>query len=387
MIYHVKNLVRYIILLISIFLFFIINLMLINILPASLGGMLINETAQIAKSFLVPVFYYSLYNSMILSIFLYGFLLIDFDHVHKTSVRVLGLSITIIMVFFVVVILNPHRNDITIKSIQDGRLYLVNGVFFNYINEIPSVIDEESYETIISKLSKNEKSVITLHYLKNNYNNSYILNDKTDYVTLTKIRSILLSSGYLDDIKIYFKTVKKNSVGGVIISFNDSVLNFQELPFNFINDKLYLVIPDEKNTTLVFYKKNLLLNDISSLSLIYNLIESNKKIISIFFSHSRVNKILIWSVFAYILVTISSLIYNRNFPLLSIVFNILLLFFIYYFSDDIFTIIQLFYEYVVPEKVYKFRQIITVFFLFIPAFIFNLVRLLLLSSKGRRENV
>jgi len=119
MIYHVKNLVRYIILLISIFLFFIINLMLINILPASLGGMLINETAQIAKSFLVPVFYYSLYNSMILSIFLYGFLLIDFDHVHKTSVRVLGLSITIIMVFFVVVILNPHRNDITIKSIQD----------------------------------------------------------------------------------------------------------------------------------------------------------------------------------------------------------------------------------------------------------------------------
>jgi len=206
-------------------------------------------------------------------------------------------------------------------------------------------------------------------------------------VTLTKIRSILLSSGYLDDIKIYFKTVKKNSVGGVIISFNDSVLNFQELPFNFINDKLYLVIPDEKNTTLVFYKKNLLLNDISSLSLIYNLIESNKKIISIFFSHSRVNKILIWSVFAYILVTISSLIYNRNFPLLSIVFNILLLFFIYYFSDDIFTIIQLFYEYVVPEKVYKFRQIITVFFLFIPAFIFNLVRLLLLSSKGRRENV
>ncbi|OHD74936.1 MAG: hypothetical protein A2355_17410 [Spirochaetes bacterium RIFOXYB1_FULL_32_8] len=206
-------------------------------------------------------------------------------------------------------------------------------------------------------------------------------------MTLTKIRSILLSSGYLDDIKIYFKTVKKNSVGGVIISFNDSVLNFQELPFNFINDKLYLVIPDEKNTTLVFYKKNLLLNDISSLSLIYNLIESNKKIISIFFSHSRVNKILIWSVFAYILVTISSLIYNRNFPLLSIVFNILLLFFIYYFSDDIFTIIQLFYEYVVPEKVYKFRQIITVFFLFIPAFIFNLVRLLLLSSKGRRENV
>ncbi len=387
MIYHIKNLVRFIILLVSIFLFFIINLMLINILPASFGGMLINETTQIAKSYLVPVFYYSLYNAMILSIFLYGFLLIDYDHVHKTSVRVLGLSVTVLIVFFMVSVLNPDRNDITIKSIQDGRLYFVPSVFFNYLNEIPSVIDEESYERIISKLSKNEKSVIRLHYLKNNYNNSYILNDKTDYVTLTSIRSILLSSGYLEDIKIYFKTVEKKTVGGVIISFNNSVLNYEQLSFNFINDKLYLKIPDGKNTTLVFYKKNLLLNDISSLSLIHNLIESNKKIISIFFSHHRVNKILIWSVFAYILVTISSLIYNRNFPLLSIVFNVLLLFLIYYFSDEIFTIIRLFYQYAVPEKVFKFRHIITVVFLFIPVFTFNLIRLLLHNSKGRRINV
>lgn len=386
MIYHIENTAKYLLLFVFLFFSLFFVLFSINILPAFSGGMVYSEVFELSKSIIIPVFYYSFYNAVVLSVFLYGFLLVKNEHIHKISVRAIPMLLTFIFILPVSIFLKPDYDDVNFSGIDDARLFVDEGIFFNYINEVPPVITSEIFDKLMTSADNKEKNIIRTNYLRNLSTFNYVLNKNANTLTLDKIRTIFFKYELYDDIKIYIGKSGKSKLTDVVAVFNNEIIRADSLNARFIEQQMYLDLEEYGKPSLVFFRKSILVTNRQSYSLINNLIVNNHSIVSMFLSDKIINRLIAWFLIVYLLITASSLIYTGNFPFISMILNFLLLIFIYNYTSNVYLFLKWFFENITPEKINNYRYIITFFIFIIPAGLFNFIRAAA-GSHARRVNV
>ncbi len=157
----IKSYIKYLIILFFLFIFFFISILFFQIIPLikiSSPGFQLNNLINI---FYIPTFYHSFFNSLIISIFLYGVAIFNY----QKKLRILAFLLPIITVFslalFVFINYNPKPEQLSYNRIDDARIYFTEKVFFKY-NEYTFYFDQIEKDRI-SKAIMINKSNISFH--------------------------------------------------------------------------------------------------------------------------------------------------------------------------------------------------------------------------------
>ena len=267
-----KNLIniffKYLLILIILFTFFFISNLIFHVVPLLKIVSGRQQLNNIIIEFAVPSFYHSFFNSLIISIFLYGVMVFNY----QKTLRILAFFIPIIIVtfltFFILSKYKPTYNDLNFNRINDARIYFTEKNF----------IKENNYIFYFNKIEKNKINK-TIMINGNNisfYDNCNIIfyDDKIHLNLQSPSQQTKIIEFSRDKFKSY--NLSKRSIE------NDNYINL----FNNLSYKL-------------LYSQNI-----------------------------SYNTFLIFSI-AFLILSFSSVIKISNYPLLSLFFNILIMIFFY----------------------------------------------------------
>lgn len=374
MVYYIKASARFLILLVLLFLFFFISILVFNIVPVSAGRITEAELKLIARSLFLPAFYISFVNASMISLFVYSFLIVDYHHIHRFTVRFIPFLITLFIFLIVIFTMKPGKNDIEIPDVKDARFFIEERVFFSYKNDPPVIISDDEFKLLYDAATVDEKKLLKNGYFKDSYSENYSLHKNIGYINLEKLRLFFINNGIIDDVKVYFGNVDNDKVSNIIISDKNGVYHFEERSVKFADNRAIIDVNFGDTKELCFSRKMFLSDAQSSQFVIYKLVKNNIDIVSLFFTGEVYNNIILWVAISYSLLTFSCFVFNNNFPFISIVFNLIFLFMIFYFLSDFYNLNRWFYSNIVPVKVAQYRYLIIGIGLFIPSLLYNIIR-------------
>ena len=184
---------------------------------------------------------------------------------------------------------------------------------------------------MLGKLGKKDKELLLKSYSQDRIDGDFILNDDLISVDRFLLRKCLSLNNETENIKMFFGRVEKKAVYDVVISLSDEILSYDKLFVSFPSYKeMELLVPFEDETrSFVFEKKQNALFSNSRYAFATALIYKNNEMILPFFNMYPLVSIGLWMVITLMILTISGWMYIKEYPLISVIFNFLLLVFFY----------------------------------------------------------
>jgi hypothetical protein len=175
------------------------------------------------------------------------------------------------------------------------------------------------------------KELLLKSYFQDRIDGDFTLNEDLISVDRFLLRKCLSLNNETENIRIFFGRVDKKAVYDVVISLSDKILSYDKLFVSFPSYKeMELSVPFEDETkSFVFEKKQNALFSNSRYAFATALIYKNNEMILPFFNMYPLVSIGLWMVITLMILTISGWIYIKEYPLISVIFNFLLLVFFY----------------------------------------------------------
>lgn len=304
---------KYLVLVISVFLVFFFATIIYNSIPFFKVTLDTKEAQSLIKLIIPPAFYHSLFNGLIISLFLYGVTALNFHHKNKFINFLLPILTSSLIVFFVFFYLNPSNKSMDFIRLNDARLYSPQKTF----------IEHNGSKYYFDTVNKNE------------INNIILIEDKN--VSFFKKGS----TQFTDDKIIIEIKEKKSTIK--IIELPKSQLDSFDLQGNIFNKSFFTLL---NNASYKFL-----------------------------FSKDIYAKMLFWFSMAIFILTITSIFKVKNNPILSLIFNLLFIILFYYGFNFIFDFYnkiskEVFSSQIIKDTFLGMLIIIISFFLHLFNFIF-----------------
>ena len=133
MIEILKTFIKYILILIFSFILLFFSILLFRVFPfIKLYSGNSGNFYNLISTFFVHCFYYSFYNSLIISIFIFGVLILNYLKKFKYITFFIPLIITSVLVFTVIFIFKPNPKVLSFNRINDARIYFTQKNFISY---------------------------------------------------------------------------------------------------------------------------------------------------------------------------------------------------------------------------------------------------------------
>jgi hypothetical protein len=151
---------KYLIILILLFILIFLSVMIFHLSPLIRISVISNNNfINLIKQLLVPCFYFSLYNSLIISIFLFGVLILNYQKQHRFFTFLIPLVISCLIIFSILFFLKPNYRQLNFNNINDARVFLTSKTFFENIKNkyYFNIVNKDSVDNAIIIDDKNIK--------------------------------------------------------------------------------------------------------------------------------------------------------------------------------------------------------------------------------------
>ncbi|OHD12244.1 MAG: hypothetical protein A2086_03500 [Spirochaetes bacterium GWD1_27_9] len=326
------SLFKYLLILLLLFVFFFFIIFIFNVFQF----IKIDDTKDIFNDIFtfifIPTFLHSTYNSFILSIFIYGILVLNYQKKFEVFSFFIPIIITTFFIFIILFLFKPNQNNAFFNNIDDARIFFTERSFFDYQDNIPKEFEKSFFENNIEKKIEDQK-------MKNILKNFYTFDYKTDkYILLENIfdkdkknlLNIFYNIGFLKKRKFYFDVIEKDNLKNVILIEDKQVKTYSNFKIKYIVDKIIIELPDTKEK-IEFPKEILREFSIYDNKITKTLFDS---FINMTFKFLKYNKfwenLLLWFAVSFFIISFSTLILIKNYPFvsMSIKFLFLLVFYV-----------------------------------------------------------
>ncbi|MEE1291629.1 MAG: hypothetical protein UHW86_11450, partial [Spirochaetota bacterium] len=326
--YYIKITLNFLLLQLVVFAVIFAYLFFVNLLPVVSCSYDFSDLKEIGSMIFLPSFCVSFLNSALISLFLYGFMIVDHEHSCLFSVKIIPFFISLLffILFFCLWHPNFENSSVHYKG-NDARFFVDSGAFFQYYGEPKTQFSQDDFELLLSKVSKKDRELLLKSYSQDRANGDFILNEDMFSVDRFLLRKCLSLNNETENIKMFFGRVEKYYVYDAVISLPDKVLSFEKLAvaFNSYKEMELLVPSGDKVKTFAFEKKQNSLFSNSRYAFATALIYKNNEMILPFFNMYPLVSIGLWMVITLMILTVSGWIYIKEYPLISVIFNFLLL--------------------------------------------------------------
>lgn len=160
-----KNLIKicfkYFLILISLFTFLFLSSLIFHIVPLLKTTSNKYQLNNLISIFALPSFYHSFFNTLIISIFLYGVTIFNYQKKLRIIFFYLPLITATTLTFIILSVYNPNHNDLTYNRINDARIYFLEKIFHKE-NESVFYFDQIEKDKI-NKVIMINKNNISFH--------------------------------------------------------------------------------------------------------------------------------------------------------------------------------------------------------------------------------
>ena len=330
--YYTEITLRFLLLQLIVFIVMFAYLFFVNLLPVVSCSYSFSDLKEIGRMIFFPSFCVSFLNSALISLFLYGFMIVDHEHSCFFSVKIIPFFISLLFFILFFCLWQPKvENSSVYYKGYDARFFVDAGAYFQYYGEPKKQFSQDDFEILLGKLGKKDKELLLKSYSQDRIDGDFILNDDLISVDRFLLRKCLSLNNETENIKMFFGRVEKKAVYDVVISLSDKILSYDKLFVSFPSYKeMELSVPFEDETkSFVFEKKQNALFSNSRYAFATALIYKNNEMILPFFNMYPLVSIGLWMVITLMILTISGWIYIKEYPLISVIFNFLLLVFFY----------------------------------------------------------
>ena len=202
---------KYLLLFLSAFLVFFLSIIIYNSIPFFKISLNAKEAQSLIKLIIPATFYHSLFNGLIVSLFLYGVTALNFHHKNKFINFLLPIITSSIIVFCVFYFLKPAKEKLDFIKLDDARLYCPQKTF----------IENNGSKYYFDSVNKNEIDKIIL-----------IENNNVAFFKKSNIK-------FTDD-KIFVEINEKNKVKSV--EFSKSQFDSFDLQGNIFNKSFFTLL-------------------------------------------------------------------------------------------------------------------------------------------------
>lgn len=332
------NVIKYCILLLVLFIVVFSFNFLINIINLTKirGGSI--DTVGLLNSLIVPIIIQSSYISLLLSLFIYNYMILNGVYKFKILNFFVPIVIGSLTVFSVSLVFNKKINEITIRNIKDARLYFSESSIFDYKETLKKNIEEKDFENNVVNKIKDEKNRIFMSkmYLKDLYSGEYILNKKIGILEINKVLDLFYSIDYYKVLKLHFEDIRKESIGLVKVLYDKEFYNYTDVKVEFLEDKILVNLPGLKNLE---FDRNYSQEYSSGNILIESALRGIKNFPYSFFIFDNIlTKVILWLAYSFLALSIFNSINVKLYHLLSVSINFFVLFFFFYYTYYLFNI-------------------------------------------------
>ena len=266
-----KILLKYFIVFLSVLALFLLSMMAFHILPLLKLKLNDDQSRALFKLFLIPSFYHSFYNALIISICLFGVSTLNYQKKYRIIAFFIPLVLSTFLVYLFLNNFNPKQKDLAVSQFDDPRLYFSNKTFFEY-NNVKYYFDEVQRARIYNIAEINSGNISFYDYANCYFDKDNII---LEFFSLNGIKKV-------NFLKDFFSGESRKSA---------------------INKTFYSLI---YNITHNFLSSN----DINS-------------------------NIYLWFCISFFLLALTITAKIKNYPLLSIIYSLLFLIFFYYIFDSV----------------------------------------------------
>jgi len=332
------NVIKYCILLLVLFIVVFSFNFLINIINLTKirGGSI--DTVGLLNSLIVPIIIQSSYISLLLSLFIYNYTILNGVYKFKILNFFVPIVIGSLTVFSVSLVFNKKINEITIRNIKDARLYFSESSIFDYKETLKKNIEEKDFENNVVNKIKDEKNRIFMSkmYLKDLYSGEYILNKKIGILEINKVLDLFYSIDYYKVLKLHFEDIRKESIGLVKVLYDKEFYNYTDVKVEFLEDKILVNLPGLKNLE---FDRNYSQEYSSGNILIESALRGIKNFPYSFFIFDNIlTKVILWLAYSFLALSIFNSINVKLYHLLSVSINFFVLFLFFYYTYYLFNI-------------------------------------------------
>ena len=306
----------------------------------------------------VPAYFNALFNSLILSTFLYGIFVLNYYVKYRFRASFVSTCFSTLFIFVSLSIFNPDYDSMEHILIDDARLFFDEKVFFEY-NYSPPILYEKDFfekELLIAANTKKNKQLLSNSYQYDSYIGKYQLKDMISPLERRNIGILLQDMGYFTPTRFYFEKIEPKFIRHAIIVKNNIPMFFDYLSVDFLSEKI--ILRNQKNEQYDYSKvktKNVLTPDEQQEERKYeffknsldNFFIDNGIVSSFIFKHLKYTafnslkfntiytRCLFWFSIIFFIFSLCTLIITPTFPLLIIIIRFFLVVFFYMFSTYI----------------------------------------------------
>lgn len=375
--YYTKITVRFLLLQLIVFAVMFAYLFSVNLLPIASCSYSFSDLKEIGRMIFLPSFCVSFLNSSLISLFLYAFLIVDHEHSCLFSVKIIPFFISLLFFILFFCLWHPDLENSSVHyKDNDARFFVDSGAFFQYYDDLKKQFSQDDFETLINKVSRKDKKLLMKNYSQNRVDGDFLLNEDLLAVDRFLLRRCLSLNNETENSKLFFGRVEKDCIYDVVISLPEQVLSFEKLPIVFRSyDKMELLVPvGSEMKSFVFEKKQNALFSNSRYLFVAALVYKNNEMILPFFNMYSIVSIGLWMVITFMILTLSGWIYIKEYPLISVVFNFLLMIAFYLCVPPILEWYHVIVENFSSEIFVKLRYIIFFFVFSGILFVINIAR-------------
>lgn len=270
--------------------------------------------------------YISLFSSLIVSTALYG--LFQLGKLKNILFAILiPLTISTGLMALNYYLLKPDKDKLTIESLQNGRLYLLEGSFMRYREEIPTSLSKDDFDLLLKMIQNEEdRQLLKSNYQNSLLNDSYRLKKRVFYDKRARLLELFYKVDYFDDIYFQFGQVFKSHVREVLFFKNGTMYSYKYIHIDFEDGKAALKIPASgelyKFENLLRIERNILIFPINDL-----LEKMSSNFFAIFFAgKANYLTLLFWFSISALLLSLLGVIGRGRYPLFALLLKLFILF-------------------------------------------------------------
>jgi hypothetical protein len=374
---------KFILIIVFSFLIFFCAFILFNFLPfLKVSGDKI-VIKDILSSIVIPSFYHSLFNSFIISVFIYGIFVLNYEKKFISLSFIIPVLFTSLCLFLIIFYFKPVPKNLQYYDIEDARIFFSEKSFFNYEEKIPPVFDKRDFENNIMKNinDKNDRKLMEKNYYFDYKKDKYILKDGLLF-DKDRLLTIFYKTGYYEEIKLYFDRVLKNYVSNAIIITGGKINFYDRLNIDFIEDRIFISAPG--GTTRYEFMKNGLGEYLNYDSLTSRLFFSNVTDISYKFLYYKniFKKVLLWLAISFLILSFCIIIFISRYPLISMIFKFIFLVLFYTYFGFLFDVFIKNSDSILPANLVSMKDWIFISLIFISGLILLLLRLVFFRKNS-----
>jgi hypothetical protein len=342
---------------------------------------------DIINAIVTPSFYHALFNSLIMSIFIYGIFILNYEKQSMFFSFLMPVIFTTLLVFSVYYFFKPVQKNLNYYDIEDARLFFSEKSFFFYDEKIPEEFSKNIFEnTVLKKTFDNaDRKLLEKNYYLDYKKDIYKLKDEIFLPETDRILTVLYKIGFFEEIKLYFDKVEKKSVTNAIIIKGGKIDFYKILYVDFIEDRVFISSSAEtgKNVRYEFYKNDLA-QYLNINSIVNTMFFSNVTAISYkFLDYKNIfKKTLLWFAISFLFLAFSIIIFIGKYPLISMIFKFIFLILFYAYFTYLFDVFGKSTDKLLSADLAMMKDWIFISAIFVLGLILLLLRLLFFKKNS-----